>query len=52
MENLLENNNVILSASDAELLDILTTVYEQQQYMFESNTHSVENRIVSISHCR
>ena len=49
MENLLENNNVILSASDTELLDILTTVYEQQQYMFESNTHSVENRIVSIS---
>ena len=49
MDNLLENNNVILSASDAELLDILTTVYEQQQYMFENNTHSVENRIVSIS---
>ncbi|MBP5433032.1 transposase, partial [Ruminococcus sp.] len=49
MENLIENNNIILSASDAELLDILTTVYEQQQYMFESNTHSVENRIVSRS---
>ena len=49
MDNLLENNNVILSDSDAELLDILTTVYEQQQYMFENNTHSVENRIVSIS---
>ena len=49
MENLLENNNVILSASDAELPDILTAVYEQQQYMFENNTHSVENRIVSIS---
>lgn len=49
MDNLLENNNVILSASDVELLDILTTVYEQQQYMFENNTHTVENRIVSIS---
>ena len=49
MDNLLENNNVILSASDAELLDILTTVYEQQRYMFENNTHTVENRIVSIS---
>ena len=49
MDNLLENNNVILSASDAELLDILTIVYEQQQYMFENNTHTVENRIVSIS---
>lgn len=49
MNNLIENNNVSLSASDAELLDILTTVYEQQQYMFKNNTHSVENRIVSIS---
>ena len=49
MDNLLENNNVILSTSDSELLDILTTVYEQQRYMFENNTHTVENRIVSIS---
>ena len=49
MDNLIENNNVELNVSDAELLDILTTVYEQQQYMFENNTHSVEDRIVSIS---
>lgn len=49
MENLIDNNNVMLSAPDAELLDILTTVYEQQQYMFANNTHCVENRIVSIS---
>ena len=49
IENLIENNGVILSASDAELLDILMTVYDQQKYMFENNVHSVENRIVSIS---
>ncbi len=49
IENLIENSGVELCKSDAELLDILTTVYEQQQYMFENNTHSVENRIVSIS---
>ena len=49
MDNLIENNNVILSAPDAELLDILTTVYEQQLYMFENNTHTIEDRIVSIS---
>lgn len=49
MDDLIENNGVILSASDAELLGILTTVYEQQQYMFENNIHTVENRIVSIS---
>ena len=47
--NLLENNGVMLSESDANLLDILETVYSQQQYMFVNNTHSVENRIVSIS---
>ncbi len=49
MDNLIENNSVILSASEAELLDMLTTVYEQQKYMFENNTHSVKNRIFSIS---
>ncbi len=49
IDNLVENNNVILSVHDAELLDTLKTVYEQQQYMFVNNTHSVENRIVSIS---
>lgn len=47
--NLLENNGVVLSESDAHLLDILETVYSQQQYMFDNHTHSVENRIVSIS---
>ncbi|WP_028516956.1 IS5 family transposase [Ruminococcus flavefaciens] len=49
MDNLIENNSVELSASDAELLNILITVYEQQRYMFKNNTHTVENRIVSIS---
>ena len=49
INNLIENNGVVLSVSDKELFDILTTVYEQQRYMFENSTHSVENRIVSIS---
>ena len=49
LTNLLENNGVVLSESDAHLLDILETVYSQQQYMFVNNTHSVEDRIVSIS---
>ncbi len=47
--NLLENNGVTLSCSDAQMLDTLQTLYAQQQYMFTNNTHSVENRIVSIS---
>ena len=36
----------MLSESDAYLLDILETVYLQQQHMFVSNTHRIENRIV------
>ena len=47
--NLLENNGVVLSTSDEQMLDMLQTLYAQQQYMFTNNTHSVENRIVSIS---
>ena len=49
MDNLIENNDVELPSADAELLDILTIVYEQQLYMYENKTHTVENRIVSIS---
>ncbi len=47
--NLLENNGVTLSCSDAQMLDTLQALYAQQQYMLTNNTHSVENRIVSIS---
>ena len=47
--NLLENNDVTLSCSDAQMLDTLQALYAQQQYMFTNNTHSVINRIVSIS---
>ena len=49
MDNLIENNDVELPSADAELLNILTIVYEQQLYMYENKTHTVENRIVSIS---
>lgn len=47
--NLLENNGVTLSCSDAQMLDTLQALYAQQQYMLTNNTHSVEKRIVSIS---
>ena len=49
ISNLLENNGVVLSESDAQLLEILEKLFSQQQYMFENKTHSVEDRIVSIS---
>jgi len=49
IDNLIDNNGVILSEKDAGLLDVLRKVYEQQNYMFENKTHSVPDRIVSIS---
>ena len=49
LTNLIENNGVALSHSDAQMFDTLQALYAQQQYMFTNNTHSVVNRIVSIS---
>ncbi len=33
---------------EMKLLETITTLYEQQAYMYENKTHSVKNRIVSI----
>ena len=49
LTNLIENNGVALSHSDAQMFDTLQALYAQQQYMYTNNTHSVVNRIVSIS---
>ena len=38
-----------LSSKQAERLNIVTTVYEQQRIMFESGTHSIPRRIVSLA---
>lgn len=38
-----------LSSKQAERLNIVTTVYEQQRIMFESVTHSIPQRIVSLA---
>ena len=38
-----------LSPKQADRLNIVTTVYEQQRIMFESGTHSIPQRIVSLS---
>jgi hypothetical protein len=38
-----------LSANQQKWLETIRTLYEQQSYMYRRNTHSVENRIVSIS---
>ena len=42
-------NGVKLTEKQAERLNLATTVYEQQRIMFESKTHSIPQRIVSLS---
>jgi len=36
------------TGKEIRLIKTITTLYEQQEYMYTSNTHSVKNRIVSI----
>ena len=39
----------ILSTKLSARLDVIQKVYEQQKYMYDARTHSVEDRIVSLS---
>lgn len=39
----------ILNARQTERLDTIRTIYEQQKYMYDHHTHSVPDRIVSVS---
>ncbi len=43
------SDGVELSPGQLMRLTVLKQVYEQQQYMYENNVHTVPNRIVSIS---
>lgn len=38
-----------LTTRQMERLDTIRTIYEQQKYMYENHTHSVPDRIVSVS---
>ena len=38
-----------LNARQSERLDTIRTIYEQQKYMYDHRTHSVPDRIVSVS---
>ena len=49
IEWFLEQGCVELSEREVDMLDVIHKVYEQQLYMYENKTHSVEDRIVSIS---
>ena len=39
----------VLNARQRERLDTLRTIYEQQKYMYDHRTHSVPDRVVSVS---
>ncbi len=45
----LVQNGAKLSQKEADCLNVVTTVYEQQRIMFESKTHSIPRRIVSLA---
>lgn len=40
---------ILLTQKQRDLMNVITTVYEQQRTMYETNTHSIPDRIVSIS---
>lgn len=37
-----------LNSSELEILELIKKLYKQQQFMFDNNTHSITNRIVSL----
>lgn len=49
VDGFLAMDDIKLTEKQAEMLDVIRNIYEQQKFMFENNTHSVENRIVNIS---
>ena len=49
VDEFLDLDDVSLTEKQSEQLEVIRKVYEQQLFMYENKTHSVENRIVSIS---
>lgn len=49
VEWFLMQDDVEITRKEAEMLSTIMKLYEQQLYMYENNTHSVPDRIVSIS---
>ena len=47
--DIIRKSGAKLTKKQADLLNTITTLYEQQLYMYENHTHSVEDRIVSLS---
>lgn len=47
--SIIRENSITVCEKYRNLLNTITTLYEQQLYMFEHNIHTIEDRIVSIS---
>ncbi len=43
-----KNRKQQLTEEDEQMLEVIKKIYEQQKYMYYNNTHSVNNRIVSL----
>ncbi|VAW26480.1 hypothetical protein MNBD_BACTEROID07-150, partial [hydrothermal vent metagenome] len=43
-----KNRKQQLAEKDKQMLEVIKKIYEQQKYMYDNNTHSVNNRIVSL----
>lgn len=46
---IIEKHRLRVSRKQAEQLNTITTLYEQQLYMYENQTHRISDRIVSLS---
>lgn len=49
VDEFLEQSDVEITENHSKQLEVIRKVYEQQLFMFENKTHSVPDRIVSIS---
>ncbi len=49
LDGLLAQDNVVMTIRQAHKLAVIRELVSQQQYMYDNNTHSVKDRIVSIS---
>lgn len=47
--SIIRENKITVSEKYSNLLNTITTLYEQQLYMYENHVHTVEDRIVSIA---
>ena len=48
LEDILNKQPEVLSTKELEYLTVIRTMYDQQRHMYDTNTHKVDDRIVSL----